>query len=337
MVCCCVGFKFTASWLTNHRVYLLEGLYTICLSVVVFLVLPDYPKSSRSRKWLTPREQEYISVRLSENAPQTEESAFSKKEIYSSLFDKRTYAFMACQMLVNIGGYGLSWYLPTIVTDLGFASLPRNQLLNIPPAAASVLAIIFAGWFLERAYLTRGAFVQPIFLGMTICFVLMGTITNKVGIYICCTFGTMFYAMYFIPLWPCKSYIPPSVCLCFCVTNAPAGRAATLKGMTGTTFTLAFQSSVGQIGGAVGPQLWQSKYAYNGYKTPFAVCAAFIVAAWIANIYTWWLTRNVEADVKRIRRLRIKAKKEGYVFSADDIKVFEERGFYSGLHKRSEV
>jgi hypothetical protein len=101
--------------------------------------------------------------------------------------------------------------------------------------------------------------------------------------------------------------------------------------MTGTAFTLAFQSCVGQVGGVVGPQLWQSKYAYNGYKTPFAICAACIIAGWLANLWTWWLTRNVEWDVKRIRRLRIKAKKEGVIYAEDDVKVFEERQFYDGL------
>lgn len=103
--------------------------------------------------------------------------------------------------------------------------------------------------------------------------------------------------------------------------------------MTGTAFTLAFQSCVGQVGGVVGPQLWQSKYAYNGYKVPFGICAAAIIVGWFANIWTWWLTRNVEWDVKRIRKLRIKAKKEGRVYAEDDVKVYEERGFYNGLHK----
>lgn len=108
-------------------------------------------------------------------------------------------------------------------------------------------------------------------------------------------------------------------------------------GTTGTAFTLAFQSSVGQVGGVVGPQLFQSRYAYNGYKVPFAICATAIGLGWIANVWTWWLTRNVEFDVKRIRRLRIKAEKSGRVFAEDDVKVFEERGFYGrGLTKKTD-
>lgn len=53
---------------------------------------------------------------------------------------------------------------------------------------------------------------------------------------------------------------------------------------------------------------------------------------------TWWLTRNVEWDVRRIRRLRIKAEKSGNMYAEDDVKVFEERKFYGkGLSRISGV
>jgi hypothetical protein len=45
-------------------------------------------------------------------------------------------------------------------------------------------------------------------------------------------------------------------------------------------------------------------------------------------MWTWWLTRNIEYDVRRIRRLRIKSEKRGSIFADEDIKVFEERTFY---------
>ncbi|KAK6435873.1 hypothetical protein LTR95_007940 [Oleoguttula sp. CCFEE 5521] len=258
-------------------VYLLEGIYTILLAGVIYLVLPDYPKSPRSSKWLTEREQDYLEARLSENAPRTDEAAFSKHEVYTSLKDPRTYSFMINQILVNLAGYGLQWYFPTITTNLGFAGLPRNQLLDIGPA----------GWLLKQAFLTRPAFTRPINVTMVISFILFFT----------------------------------------------AWRSSTLAWATGTAFTLAFQSSIGQIGGVIGPQLFQSKFAHNGYKTPFAICAAATIVGWAASLVTWWLTRNVEWDVRRIRRLRIKAEKEGKVCGEDDVRFYQERDFYHGLRK----
>ncbi|EHK97616.1 putative tartrate transporter [Glarea lozoyensis 74030] len=208
-----------------------EGLYTarFFLGMMEAGMFPglaaqlcNYPKSPRSRKWLTPREQEYLEVRLSENAPRTADSAFSKTEIMASLRNPRT------------------WQLPTVTTSLGFAGLPRNQLLNIPPAAASVLAIIFCGWFLSRAYLTRPAVIMIICTGALTFFLVLACTRDKYAVYISVVFGTMFYSVYFIPFW--------------------AWRSSTLEGTTGTAFTLAFQSCVGQVGGVIGPQLFQSNY-----------------------------------------------------------------------------
>ncbi|GMF85247.1 unnamed protein product [Aspergillus oryzae] len=264
------------------------GLFTILFSGVIYLVLPDWPKSPRTRKWLSEREQDYVEARLSENAPKTADSDFSKEEVIASLKDPRTYAFMLSQVLVNFSGYALTWELPTITTSLGFAGLPRNQLLNIPPSAAAVLAIIFSGWFLKQAYITRPAFCIISFF--SVC------ITRQ--------------------------------------TNPIPGRTSSLKGTTGAAFTLAFQSCVGQVGGVIGPQLFQSKFAYNGYKTPFGICAGVIGAACLANLWTWWLTRNVEWDVRRIRRLRIKEERQGRIYADDDVKVYQERQFYSGVAKK---
>ena len=102
------------------------------------------------------------------------------------------------------------------------------------------------------------------------------------------------------------------------------GRSATLKGSTGAAFTLAFQSSIGQVGGVIGPQLFLEKWSHNGYKNSFAICLAMAVAACVANIWTWWLTRRTENDVLLVRRERIKAEKAGGVYSGDDVRIFGE-------------
>ncbi|KAL4802446.1 major facilitator superfamily domain-containing protein [Aspergillus unguis] len=303
------GMRNMSAW---RWVYLLEGIFTILFSGVVFFVLPDWPKSKRTGKWLTEREQEYVEARLSENAPRTNDKSFEMSEVTDALKDMRTWSFMLSQILINFGGYALSWQLPTITTSLGFAGLPRNQLLNIPPAAFSVLAIIFSGWFLKKAYLTRPAYIMFGIMGpMLLFFILLATLDNKVGIYIACTLGTMFYAVYFIPFW--------------------AWRSSSLKGMTGSAFTLAFQSCVGQVGGVIGPQLFQSQFASNGYKTPFAICAGVIGASCLANLWTWWLTRNIEYDVLRVRRLRIKEQRQGRVYAGEDVRVYAEREYYQGV------
>lgn len=80
------------------RVYLLEGLVTMALAFVVWFILPDYPRSKRSSKWLAEREQLFIEARLSEHAPKTSDPAFSLHETRLALKDPRLWAFMVSQV-----------------------------------------------------------------------------------------------------------------------------------------------------------------------------------------------------------------------------------------------
>lgn len=294
--------------------YLLEGIFTMLFAFLVDIWLPDYPKSPRSQKWVTPREQEYLEARLSENAPLTGDPAFSKAELVASLKDPRTYSFGLQLFLSNFATFGLSWQLPTVTTSLGFTGLPRNQLLNAPPSVAGVLFILFAGWFLKQAYITRPLFAVIIVIGTLVCFIVLACPVSHAATYVACVLGTAFYSAYFIPLW--------------------SWWTSTIKGVTGAAFVMAFQNAVGQVGGAIAPQLFQSKYAHNGYRVSFSICAVALFLALLANCWTWWLTRNVEWDVRRVRRLRRQAERGEKVFAKDDIRVLEERQFSDGVKKK---
>jgi hypothetical protein len=139
----------------RSRVFLIEGVATMAFAGLIWVTYPDYPKSPRTEKWLTPREQEFVELRLTENAPKTQDALFSSAEAIETLKDLRMWSFIMAQVCMNTGGFGLTWFLPTIVTNLGFAGLPRNQLLMIPPAAAGIIALIVAAWLLKRAFLPR--------------------------------------------------------------------------------------------------------------------------------------------------------------------------------------
>ncbi|KAJ3531146.1 hypothetical protein NM208_g9010 [Fusarium decemcellulare] len=287
-------------------VFLLEGIVTILFSAFIYFILPDYPKSPRSSSWLTPEEQEYLELRLSDNAPRTADAAFDVKEIVASLKDPKIVGFTASQFFLNIAGYGLSWQLPTITTSLGFAGLPRNQLLNIPPAAVTVIGIIAAAWFLRRAYIVRPLFIQILNAGILTFFIVLCVPVSKGGTYTACVLGNAFYFVFFVPFW--------------------AWRSATLVGTTGTAFTLALQTSVAQVGGIIAPQVFQSKYAYNGYKTSFIICTVCVFIAALFNGWLWFLTKDIESDVMKVRRARIKAEKKGEVFTGEDVRIKGSRG-----------
>ncbi|KAL2818513.1 major facilitator superfamily domain-containing protein [Aspergillus cavernicola] len=286
-------------------IFLLEGLVTILFCPAIYFILPDYPKSPSSSKWLTPEEQEYLELRLSDNAPRAADPNFSLKEILNSLKDPKMYLFTASQFLLNIAGYGLSWQLPTITTSLGFASLPRNQLLNIPPAAATVIGIIIAARVMRWAIMTRPLFCQLLNGIALIFFIVLCVPVNPGATYAACVLGTAFYYVYFIPFW--------------------AWRSSSLVGATGTAFAIALQTALAQIGGIIAPQVFQSKYAANNYRVSFIICTACAAAAMVSNQILWYLSRDVEGDVLQVRRHRIAAERDGRVWTGEDVKLSSAR------------
>jgi hypothetical protein len=72
-------------------------------------------------------------------------------------------------------------------------------------------------------------------------------------------------------------------------------RVQTINGATGSAFAIAFANSYGQIGGAVGAQLFNSRFAPR-YETSFAIAMGF--------------TGNVDIEMRRERRARIAASKQ---------------------------
>jgi sugar phosphate permease len=202
LLCFGISYMNGLAGLSGWRwVYIIEGIITVLFSAVIWFVLPDYPKSPRSSSWLTPEEQEYLELRLSENAPRTDDPFFNKEEVVASLKDPRIYGFTLSQFLLNIAGYGLSWQLPTITTSLGFAGLPRNQLLNIPPAAVTVIGIILAAWFLSKAYVVRPVFIQFLAAATLVFFIVLSVKVGTGATYAACILGMAFYFTFFVPFW----------------------------------------------------------------------------------------------------------------------------------------
>lgn len=146
------GVRGLSAW---RWVFIIEGCATILLGGVIFWILPDFPKSPRSRSWLTPREQEFIEARLPINTPTTSDKNFDGKEAWDTFKSPIIWVFTLIQLSMNLSLAGFNWYLPTIITDFGFVGLPANQLLNIPPVSAGVIGVIFSAWFIGKGYCWR--------------------------------------------------------------------------------------------------------------------------------------------------------------------------------------
>lgn len=146
------GMRGLSGW---RWALILEGVATVLFAAIIYLVLPDFPKSPRSGSWLTPREQQFLEARLPPHDPATADPSWNTKEAWVAFTSPTTWAFLFDQTLKNLGNYVLSRYLPTIIAGLGFARLPNSLLLNIPPAAACIGAIFICLLITSRAWAPR--------------------------------------------------------------------------------------------------------------------------------------------------------------------------------------
>jgi len=108
--------------------FLLEGLPAIILSFVALFWLPDYPQNARI---LNAEESAFILKRLSSTAPSGESGNWDFKTLKVLFSDPTTYTFATYWIAHGIGGFGISYALPTVIFQLGFTTTSLSQLMNI--------------------------------------------------------------------------------------------------------------------------------------------------------------------------------------------------------------
>ena len=101
----------------------------------------------------------------------------------------------------------------------------------------------------------------------------------------------------------------------------------TTERATGSAFSIGFVNSYGQIGGALGPQIFRSQYAPH-YTVSFAVAMALVGCAIAMNLTTWYVTRRTEKETRVLKLARVKASRRGEAV-LEDVDIHTDRGLVS--------
>lgn len=196
----------------------------------------------------------------------------------------------------TVGTSGVRFYQPTVIVNLGFTTIARAQLLNLPISILSLVVIGLTGWWADRGKLPRPVYPLTMFVIIMACYAVLVVYPSNGAVYTATLIGNACTSAFFPLMWP--------------------WRVQTTSRATGSAFGIGFVNSYGQIGGAVGPQIFRSKYAPR-YRVPFASAMGLVGACSIVTLVTWWVTRKTEADTRRLKHLRVKAQK-------DDLAVLDD-------------
>lgn len=189
-----------------------------------------------------------------------------------------------------MGTSGVRFYQPTVIANLGFTTIAQAQLLNLPISLLSVAVIGITGFFADNGKLPRPVYPLGVFIVVLACYGVLVVYPSNGAVYAATLIGNAFTAAFFPLMWP--------------------WRVQTTSRATGSAFSIGFVNSYGQIGGAIGPQIFRSKFAPR-YRESFASAMALVGACTLVTLTTWWVTRQTEADTRKLKRARVRAEKEG--------------------------
>lgn len=156
--------------------FILEGVPTICLSVISYFYLFDDVKNV---PWLTDTQKALHKYYT--NSP-TEEASITIKSFIKACFNWKTCLFSIVYFLnaTNLVSYQV--FTPTMIDGFGFPVL-TSQLLSAPPNVIQTIMIIIGGYTADKYNNKRGYLMVTGFSVAAIGYMLLVVLENRWGMY----------------------------------------------------------------------------------------------------------------------------------------------------------
>ncbi|KAK3829570.1 MAG: major facilitator superfamily domain-containing protein [Linnemannia elongata] len=231
-------------------IFILEGLPTVLLTVVVYFFLPDFPSTA---PFLSTEEKDLAVRRLLIDAGPATETAFSWRQFRAVFVDWKVYMHMITYILNATPLYSLSLFLPSIVQGFKFNALTTQAMTAPAYIIACLFTILFA--FSSDRFRERGIhYAFPTFIG-GIGYILLIVTKDSSTV---------------------SRYISLTVTASGVFASVPAMLSwftTNIGGHTKRGVATAAIISFGNIGGAIGGQIYRAEDQLNGYVRGHTICA----------------------------------------------------------------
>ena len=282
------GLGGLAGW---QYLFILEGALVVLCGIALVLFLPNYPLDV---KFLTDEERSAIEGNLPPTRIQSEDKAFSWKQVKDLVEDPITYGFLIIWVSINqdaakgiiadlihfqichvMGCTGLLTVLPKVIFDLGLSGSTQTQLMTIPPAVVGVVSVFSCAYFVRKKIITPWTVAIVTESLSCACFIVLLVIEHPVAKYVFIAFEAILAFTLLPILWP--------------------ERIRTSKGATHAALAIGITSASTALHGVVGPQLFQKKFGPN-YRISFGVSIGLTFVAIIAIAITWAIIRKKDKN-----------------------------------------
>ncbi len=224
------GLLLGISWLGLRGwrwLFILEGIPAVVLGIITIFYLTDWP---RDASWLSRDEREWITTEL-EKEKQAKQSV-RRYTIWQAFSQRDVILLTLSYFCATTGGYGIAFWLPTILKRLSGQSDLRVSLFASLPYLAGFLVQQLNGWHSDRTCERRWHAAVPIFLcGVTLFLAVVFGSNTTLAVTLFTLVGACYFAFH-----PCFWAVPTA----FLSESAAAA-------------SIGLINSLGNLGGFVGP------------------------------------------------------------------------------------
>lgn len=209
--------------------FILEGIPAVVFGVMTIFYLTDWPREAR---WLKEDQRDWINGEL-EKEKQAKQKVRSFT-IWEAFSQRDVILLTLCYFCATMGGYGISFWLPTILKRLSGQSDLRVTLLAALPYLAGFLMQQLNGWHSDRSCERRWHAAVPIFLcGVVLLLAVIAGSHLTLAVVLFTLVGASYFAFH-----PCFWAVPTA----FLSESAAAA-------------SIGLINSVGNLGGFFGPMI----------------------------------------------------------------------------------
>jgi len=167
--------------------YLIEAIPTIIMASVTLFFLPSFPFSAT---FLTPREKAIAQARVNrEHKPQSHGGMTGWQGMKAVLSDPNAWMFMSIYASFNVGVATVSYFLPTLINDLGFSAI-NAQGLTVAPYVVGWGMVVGQAWHSDKTR-ERGWHIIASCIIAVVGYVILATSARK-------SVGASYFALFLV-------------------------------------------------------------------------------------------------------------------------------------------
>ncbi|KAL4897448.1 major facilitator superfamily domain-containing protein [Aspergillus ambiguus] len=274
-------------------IFILEGLLTVVVAFIAPFGIYDSPETA---SFLTKEEREWViwsirnQAKVGDSAPEDqaihamEASKFRSKYVWDALTDWQIYVGLIMYWGITCPLYGVSFFLPSIIKNLGYTS-STAQLLTVPIYITAALVAVGGAWVSDRRR-QRSPFIIFFMSLIAIGFIIVIASSGR-GVPGVVYFGVFLAVVGIYPAFPGN------------VTWLSVNLAGDYKRAAG----MAIHIGVGNLSGAMASNFYREQDAPKyilGHALELGFCVAGIIAAVILRLgYQRINRRRDKMDISR--------------------------------------